>query len=85
MNELRFKQCFQLRATRFSLPIKEFDPLFLTVKNIKSDDKKLQIEEFYWIRNDLLIKKWIEEIVTYEAPKSLEYWMLETYCLLFSL
>lgn len=84
LNELRYKQCFQLRAVRFSMPIKDFDPLFFTTKdqNDKSADKdeksQLEIEEFFWLKKDDLIKDWLQEIESYEEPiKSLDYWMLQ--------
>ena len=89
LNELRYKQCFQLRATRFSMPIKEFDPLFLTLKtsdsdgkNVSNSDKKsqqpaLRIEEFYWLKNNFTIKEWLRTIESAEAPRSLDYWMLQ--------
>lgn len=77
LNELRYKQCFQLRATRFSLPIKEFDPMFLTVKNIDGENskKKLQIEEFFWLKNNYTIKEWLQTIENNESPYTLDYWM----------
>jgi len=85
LNELRYKQCFQIRAARFSLPIKDFDPLFFTAKdsekNEKSsntDKKQLEIEEFFWLKKDDLIKDWIQSIESSEEPnKTLDYWMLQ--------
>lgn len=77
MNELRYKQCFQLRATRFSLPIKDFDPMFLTVKT--GDQKKLQIEEFYWLKNSYTIKEWLQTIENNDSTKTLDYWMYKKF------
>lgn len=84
LNELRYKQCFQLRAVRFSMPIKDFDPLFFTIKDQndkpanKDDKSQLEIEEFFWLKKDDLIKDWLQEIESYEEPsKSLDYWMLQ--------
>jgi len=76
LNELRYKQCFQLRAARFSLPIRDFDPLFLTVKDNNNETKKLKVVEFHWLKNDFTIKEWLNEIEANEAPKNLDYWML---------
>lgn len=66
------------------MPIKDFDPLFFTTKdqNDKSADKdeksQLEIEEFFWLKKDDLIKDWLQEIESYEEPiKSLDYWMLQ--------
>jgi hypothetical protein len=33
LNELRFKQCFKLRSTKFTEPFKDFDPGFLLNSN----------------------------------------------------
>ena len=71
------------------MPIKDFDPLFLTLKTSDSDgkhvttnDKKsqaptLRIEEFYWLKNNFTIKEWLKTVETAEAPRSLDYWMVQ--------
>lgn len=80
LNELRYKQCFQLRATKFSHPVKDFDPLYLSLKTasveIGSETTSPQIEEYYWLKNDLTIKDWIHFVeCNREARQNeMDYW-----------
>lgn len=86
LNELRYKQCFQLRATRFSHPVKDFDPLYLSIKapaDEKSSDTNTVnpvIEEHYWLKNDMKIKEWLQMIDQKKDPNcnnEIDYWKLQ--------
>ena len=83
LNELRYKQCFQLRATRFSHPVKDFDPLYLSIKapaDEKSSDTNTVnpvIEEHYCLKNDMKIKEWLQMIDQKKDPNcnnEIDYW-----------
>ena len=80
LNELRYKQCFQLRATKFSHPIKDFDPLSLKAptdeKSSESNVINPVIEEHYWLKNDMKIKEWLQMIDQKKDSNSneIDYW-----------
>ena len=86
LNELRYKQCFQLRATKYLHSVKDFDPLNLVLKlPTKSTDDLTKsenlicqtvIEEFHWLKNDTTIKGWLESIENKKEarPNETDYW-----------
>jgi hypothetical protein len=84
LNELRYKQCFQLRATKFSHLIKDFDPINLSLKTPNSSSEKSSssnsenspiIEEHYWLKNDMTIKDWLQ-MIEKTKENDLDYWKL---------
>lgn len=73
LNELRYKQCFQLRSTKFSVPFKDFDPENLDVNCSNSQIKK--IDYFFWLKNNVLIKDWFDLIGhNDENSVATDYW-----------
>lgn len=73
LNELRFKQCFQLRSTKFSTPFKDFDPNNSEGNFPSSQIKK--IEQFFWLKNNILIKEWLKLIgQTEENSCATDFW-----------
>jgi focal adhesion kinase 1 len=70
LNELRYRQCFRLRSTKFSLPFKDFDPS--DSETTTSPGINSKIDEFFWLRNDLTIKEWLNSI-----NDSIDDWKLQ--------
>ena len=86
LNELRYKQCFSLRSTKLSLPFKDFEPPSFgsssaeneqkVLSNKKELDLKVNIEEYFWLKNDLTIKEWLDLVETKvgKDATATDYW-----------
>lgn len=64
LNELRYKKCFALRATKFLHPLKDFDPSSDSNENSKSEinAQNYKIIDHFWLRNASTIKEWLDFI-----------------------
>lgn len=80
LNELRFKRCFSLRATKYSYVINDLDNLQLNEinKSLPGNTNKIsnKILEAFWLRNNLTIKKWLKIISDDQGANSpaSDYW-----------
>ncbi len=71
LNELRFKNCFRLRAVKLSSPIDE--------KNTSTEKNLIfsKVDQYVWLRNDQKIKEWLRSIgfeENNEMSEVLNYW-----------
>jgi focal adhesion kinase 1 len=80
LNELRYKKCFSLRSTKLSQPTKDFEPAVSSQCEQKhspnnkqsSDSEQTNIDDHFWLKNDLTIKEWIEIV-----KNDTDYWKLQ--------
>jgi len=75
-----------LRSTKLSAPIKDFEPPTFTnsvefeqkssPNKMNPLDLKVSIEEYFWLKNDLTIKEWLDlvEQKVDKDLKSIDYW-----------
>ncbi|CAF0736648.1 unnamed protein product [Brachionus calyciflorus] len=78
LNELRFKQCFRLRSTRFNLSFKDFDPSGQNDSSDSNNGLVNKIEEFFWLKNNTLIKDWLKMIGHLDdESNATDFWKLQ--------
>jgi hypothetical protein len=86
LNELRYRKCFQLRATKFAVPIKDFEATSLDTQasnksnnnhnqQINQNELNYKIDEYFWLKNNTRIKDWITHVnSSTEINNPLDYW-----------
>jgi hypothetical protein len=81
-NELRYRQCFKLRSTKFAAPFKDFDNLTettttTTATTANSSLINSKIEDFFWLRGDLTIPAWLHMIASSPLFSTTDHWKLQ--------
>ncbi len=76
LNELRYKNCFRLRATKYLVSIRDKDNNMNSPTSSASSsnsnnqvDLNEGVEEYHWLRNNLTIKEWLNSIDGEESWK----------------